>query len=81
MNSVNSSAENEEDLVGDLLVQCSTLSQMMREHQAAVVRLNSQRRKRIRQLRDFGVPYRTIAVECGITDQAVFADLRKHKEN
>ena len=54
------------------------LTQMMREHQQAVVRLGKQRRKMIRKLREKRVPYKDIADACGVTDQAVFADLRKH---
>lgn len=53
---------------------------MMREHQQAVVRLGGQRREVIRRLRRKRVPYRVIADSCGVTDQALFADLRKHKE-
>lgn len=71
---------NREQVVAELLDQARMLSTMMREHQSAVVRLNNQRRKKILQLRELGVPYRLIAEECGITDQAVFADLRKHRQ-
>lgn len=56
------------------------LTQMMREHQSAVVRLGSQRRDIIRRLRKSRIPYRVIAEQCGVTDQALFADLRKHPE-
>ena len=73
--------EEKQKLQDQLLSQCAMLSSMMREHQAAVVRLNAQRRKKIRQLRELDVAYRVIAEECGITDQAVFADLRKHKDD
>lgn len=54
------------------------LTQMMREHQSAVVRIGKQRRRLIRKLREKRVPYKDIADACGVTDQAVFADLRKH---
>jgi hypothetical protein len=53
---------------------------MMREHQQSVVRLGKIRRKTIRKLRVKRVPYRQIADSCGVTDQALFADLRKHPE-
>jgi hypothetical protein len=53
---------------------------MMREHQQSVVRLGKQRRKVVRRLREKRVPYRQIADACGVTDQALFADLRKHPE-
>ena len=54
---------------------------MMREHQQSVIRLGKQRRKVVRRLRNLRVPYRTIADACGVTDQALFADLRKHPED
>ncbi len=57
------------------------LTQMMREHQSAVVRIGKQRRRLIRKLREKRVPYKDIADACGVTDQAVFADLRKHPED
>lgn len=57
------------------------LTQMMREHQSAVVRLGAQRRAIIRELRKSRIPYRVIAEQCGVTDQALFADLRKHPES
>ena len=57
------------------------LTQMMREHQQSVIRLGKQRRKVVRKLRTRRVPYRVIANSCGVTDQALFADLRKHPED
>jgi hypothetical protein len=65
----------------DDLEKCRLLTQMMREHQQSVVRLGKQRRKVVRRLRESRVPYRQIADSCGVTDQALFADLRKHPEN
>jgi hypothetical protein len=65
----------------DDLEKCRLLTQMMREHQQSVVRLGKQRRKVVRRLRELRVPYRQIADSCGVTDQALFADLRKHPEN
>lgn len=62
------------------LEQVRILTMMMREHQASVIRLGNQRRKVIRQLRGKRTPYRIIADACGVTDQALFADLRKHPE-
>lgn len=56
------------------------LTSMMREHQSAVVRIGNQRRAVIRRLRKARTPYRVIADACGVTDQALFADLRKHPE-
>lgn len=56
------------------------LTTMMREHQQAVIRLGNQRRSVIRRLREMRTPYRVIADACGVTDQALFADLRKHPE-
>ena len=65
----------------DMLEKVQTLTQMMREHQAAVVRLGRQRRRVIRMMREVKIPYKSIAYACGVTDQAVFADLRKHKDD
>jgi hypothetical protein len=56
------------------------LTEMMREHQSAVVRIGVQRRSVIRRLRTNHVPYKRIAEICNVTDQALFADLRKHPE-
>ena len=64
----------------DLLYKVRMLTQMMREHQSAVIRLGNQRRVIIRDLRKTRTPYRVIADACGVTDQALFADLRKHPE-
>ena len=64
----------------DDLEKCRLLTQMMREHQQSVIRLGKQRRKVVRRLREKRVPYRLIADSCGVTDQALFADLRKHPE-
>lgn len=57
-----------------------TLTEMMREHQQAVQRIGVQRRGIIRRLRRNNVPYKIIAERCNVTDQALFADLRKHPE-
>lgn len=65
----------------EMLDKVSMLTQMMREHQAAVVRLGRQRRRVIRLMREKKIPYKSIAFACGVTDQAVFADLRKHKDD
>tara|TARA_R110000868_G_scaffold192550_2_gene437109 strand:- start:356 stop:616 length:261 start_codon:yes stop_codon:yes gene_type:complete len=65
----------------DDLEKCRLLTQMMREHQQSVIRLGKQRRSVIRRLREKRVPYRLIADSCGVTDQALFADLRKHPED
>jgi len=65
--------DNESDLQ-----KVKMLTQMMREHQQSVIRLGQQRRKVVRKLRQRRVPYREIANSCGVTDQALFADLRKH---
>lgn len=64
----------------DMLEKVRLLTSMMREHQAAVVRLGKQRRRLVRKLRDRRVPYKEIADVMGVTDQAVFADLRKHPD-
>lgn len=56
------------------------LTEMMREHQQAVQRIGVQRRTVIRRLRTGLVPYKRIADACNVTDQALFADLRKHPE-
>lgn len=64
----------------DDLEKCRLLTEMMREHQASVMRLGKQRRTIIRRLRGDRVPYRVIADACGVTDQALFADLRKHAD-
>jgi hypothetical protein len=57
-----------------------TLTEMMREHQQAVASIGTQRRQVIRRLRANLVPYKFIAEKCGVTDQALFADLRKHPD-
>lgn len=63
----------------DDLYKAQVLTTMMREHQQSVVRLGNKRREVILRLRKKRVPYRVIAEACGITDQALYADLRKHK--
>ena len=69
------------DAVEEELKKVKLLTQMMREHQNSVVRLGQQRRTIVRRLRNRRVPYRQIADWCGVTDQALFADLRKHPED
>lgn len=64
--------------VDTLLDTAASLTQMMRQHQDAVRRVGERRREVIRSLRERDVPYRVIASACGVTDQALFADLRKH---
>ncbi len=61
-----------------LLNDAEKLTQIMRQHQDAVRRVGANRRMVIRALRDHKVPFRVIASACGVTDQALFADLRKH---
>lgn len=68
----------DKEKVDKLLDDAATLTQMMRQHQDAVRRVGERRREVIRTLRDHEVPYRVIAAACGVTDQALFADLRKH---
>lgn len=70
--------ENKEDI--KLLNDAEKLTQIMRQHQDAVRRVGESRRVVIRKLRFNKVPYRVIASACGVTDQALFADLRKHPE-
>lgn len=65
----------------EMLDQVRLLTQMMREHQNAVVRLGKKRRRIVRKLRERRVPYKDIADVMGVTDQAVFADLRKHPDD
>lgn len=65
----------------EMLERVRLLTQMMREHQSAVVRLGKQRRRIVRKLRERRVPYKDIADVMGVTDQAVFADLRKHPDD
>lgn len=72
--------ENHEQVEDYDLEKVKILTSMMREHQGAVVRLGVQRRVVIRRLRKARTPYRVIADACGVTDQALFADLRKHPE-
>lgn len=72
----------DEDMTEDeMLDQVALLTQMMREHQNAVVRLGKKRRRLVRRMRDKRVPYKDIAGAMGVTDQAVFADLRKHPDD
>jgi hypothetical protein len=77
---VNFGEEINKETEADDLEKCRLLTQMMREHQQSVIRLGKQRRKVVRKLRENRVPYRLIADSCGVTDQALFADLRKHPE-
>lgn len=72
--------EQDEQVEDSDLEKVKILTSMMREHQGAVVRLGNQRRLVIRRLRKARTPYRVIADSCGVTDQALFADLRKHPE-
>lgn len=65
----------------EMLDKIRLLTQMMREHQSAVVRLGKQRRRLVRKLRERRVPYKVIADVMDVTDQAVFADLRKHPDD
>jgi len=62
----------------DLLRQCGLLTEQMRDHQQAITMLNAQRRRVVRALRVLRVPYRKIAHAAGVSDQALYADLRKH---
>lgn len=62
----------------DLLRQCGLLTEQMRDHQQAITLLNAQRRRVVRSLRVLRVPYRKIAHAAGVSDQALYADLRKH---
>lgn len=64
----------------DLLRQVGLLTGQMRDHQEAIKDLNTQRRRVVRQLRELRVPYRRIAQHAGVSDQALYADLRKHPE-
>lgn len=70
-----------QDEEADDLEKCRLLTQMMREHQSSVMRLGKQRRAIVRRLRGNRVPYKVIADACGVTDQALFADLRKHADD
>lgn len=70
--------EHDEARIAALLQDAATLTQTMRQHQEAVRRMGSRRREVIRTLREADVPYRVIAEACRVTDQALFADLRKH---
>ncbi len=64
----------------DLLRQVGLLTEQMRDHQEAIKDLNTQRRRVVRALRTMRVPYRRIASAAGVSDQALYADLRKHPE-
>mgnify|MGYP003344793373 CR=1 FL=1 len=64
----------------DLLRQVGWLTTQMRDHQESIKDLNSQRRRVVRALRTKRVPYRKIAQHAGVSDQALYADLRKHPE-
>lgn len=62
----------------EMLERIRLFTQMMREHQQAVIRLGRQRRRFIRRLRERDVPFKMLAVCMDVSEQAVFADLRKH---
>lgn len=62
----------------DLLRQVGLLTAQMRDHQEAIQDINTQRRRIVRLLRERRVPYRKIAQHAGVSDQALYADLRKH---
>lgn len=64
-----------------LLLQAENLTTMIRQHQDAVAKIGARRREVIRALRADKIPYRVIAAACGVTDQALFADLRKHPQD
>jgi predicted Rossmann fold nucleotide-binding protein DprA/Smf involved in DNA uptake len=64
----------------DLLRQVGLLTEQMRDHQEAIKDLNTQRRRVVRRLRKMRVAYRRIAGAAGVSDQALYADLRKHPE-
>lgn len=66
------------DPIAKLLHDAEALTQMIRQHQDAVRRIGDRRREVIRELRSENIPYRRIAAACGVTDQALYADLRKH---
>lgn len=61
-----------------LLNTVQSLTALMREHQALLSELGKRRRVVIRALRERKVPYRLIASVGGISEQAIYADLRKH---
>lgn len=60
------------------LVEVGSLSEMMRSNASAVVAINTRRRKIVRELIQSNVTYRVIADAAGVTDQALYADLRKN---
>ena len=62
----------------DLLALAERLTGMMREHQQAVARLSTRRREVMACLKsDRQVSVSSIAKRIGVSDQAVFQDLRK----
>lgn len=68
------------ETVDEMLQIVAELTETMRQHQQAVSALGTVRRGWIRKLRAAKTPYRVIAQSCRVTDQALFADLRKHPE-
>lgn len=61
----------------ELMDQAARLTELMREHQSAVHRLSKRRRKVYQELKDGGRPVAAIAKHVGVSDQAVFHELRK----
>lgn len=60
------------------LAEVGSFSEMMRANASAVESICTRRRKIVRDLLRLGVTYRVIADACGVTDQGLYADLRKH---
>lgn len=52
------------------------MTQMIREHQAAIVALGRKRRTRVMRLREKKVTYHAIAEAMGTSDQAVYKVIR-----
>ncbi len=78
MNGFDLIAKVEDATTEESLHAVDVLTSMIRQHQSAIVRLGKERRRFIRRLREQNVPYREISSRMGVSEQALFADLRKH---
>ena len=58
------------------LESAAILTQIMRDLEVAIIDAGKTRRKHLRNLRERGVPFRVIAESTGLTQHAIYKDLR-----
>lgn len=69
----------DKETVQSMLDSLTEMTSEMRVCQDRIRELGQQRRVVVRALTADRVPYKRIAASMGVTDQAIYADLRKHK--